>query len=866
MLLLLLLLPLAFSFWSATLVVGVTCLLAIIVTVLSVTRRRDLAGRQRVKEALLDSERRYQLLFEANPRAMWVYDCETLRFLAVNEAAVRHYGYSREEFLGMTIKDIRPPEDVAKLLENLTVIPSSLSHPTAWSHRRKDETLIDVQITSHEIVFGERRARLVLAEDVTGRRQSEEALREAKGELERRVLERTAELSRANDALVEEITERQRTEGALRESEEGYRAFVSHSSEAIWRVEFEQPLSVNLSEEEQIERFYHHAYLTECNDVMARMYGLAQSEEMIGVRFSNLLPRDKPENLAYLTKFVQSQYRSVDAESHEVDLEGSPKRFLNNMIGIVEAGRLLRVWGTQRDITERKRAEEALEQSREWLGAIFEASRDGIVVEEDEHIVYANKAFVDLYGYDHPEELIGSHTSRFQSQEDNKRMVEFGEKRLLGEPAPSAYEFEGVRRDGATIDLEASVSSFTVAGKFYIITVIRNIVERKHLEEQLRQSQKMEAVGSLAGGVAHDFNNLLTAITGYSELMLRRLKEGDPLLRNVEQIRKAADRAASLTRQLLAFSRKQVLQAKVLDLNAIVADMDKMLVRLIGEDVDLVTALNPTLGRIKADPGQIEQVVMNLAVNARDAMPQGGKLTVETDNIYLDQTYTQRHAAVTPGHYVMLAVSDTGCGMSAEVQSRIFEPFFTTKGVGKGTGLGLSTVYGIVKQSGGHLWVYTEVAHGTTFKIYLPLVEDELDAVGTKTDQAEQSAGTETVLLVEDEEIVRAMAREVLQLSGYNVLEAAHGEEALRVCAQYEGKIDLLLTDVVMPQMSGRELAERLALLRSEMSVLYMSGYTDNAIVRHGVLESKTAFLQKPFTPDAMARKIREVLDATRRN
>jgi two-component system, cell cycle sensor histidine kinase and response regulator CckA len=372
----------------------------------------------------------------------------------------------------------------------------------------------------------------------------------------------------------------------------------------------------------------------------------------------------------------------------------------------------------------------------------------------------------------------------------------------------------------------------------------------------------MEAVGKLAGGVAHDFNNLLTAISGHSELSLRRLGADDPLRRNVEVIKQASDRAASLTRQLLAFSRKQVLQPKVIDLNDVVVETNKLLRRLIGEDIDLLTVLEPSLGQIKADPGQIGQVLMNLSVNARDAMPRCGKLTIETSNIYIDEEYARRHVSVAPGWYVMLAVSDTGCGMDDATQKRIFEPFFTTKEVGKGTGLGLSTVYGIVKQSGGNVWVYSEVGRGTTFKIYLPRTDKTVENPVTNSRHDEAPAGTETVLLVEDEEIVRDMTHEILRMSGYHVLESSRGSEALAVCEQHRGPIHLMLTDVVMPQMSGRELAERLMPLRPEMRVLYMSGYTDDAIVHHGVLDEGMAFIEKPFTPNALARKVRESLDA----
>jgi PAS domain S-box-containing protein len=394
-----------------------------------------------------------------------------------------------------------------------------------------------------------------------------------------------------------------------------------------------------------------------------------------------------------------------------------------------------------------------------------------------------------------------------------------------------------------------------------IIGAMTDISEHKRLEEQLRQAQKMEAIGRLAGGVAHDFNNLLEVIIGFSILLLNRLTAEDPLRPGLEQIQKAGERAASLTRQLLAFSRKQVWTPRVIDLNESVLQLDKMLRRLIGEDIELVTAPDPTAGPVKADPSQIEQVILNLAVNARDAMPQGGKLILETRNVELDEAEAARLGGIVPGSHVMLSVTDTGCGMDAEVQAHIFEPFFTTKEPGRGTGLGLATVYGIVQQSGGQVDVESAPGRGTRFRIYLPRVEGGERSPEDEAAPARLLDGTETILLVEDEQVVRELVRYILQTHGYLVLEASSAGEALLLCERHPGPIQLLVTDVVMPWMSGREMAERLTALRPELRVLYMSGYLDDAVVRHGVSYGDTAFLQKPFTPDALARKAREVLE-----
>jgi PAS domain S-box-containing protein len=389
-----------------------------------------------------------------------------------------------------------------------------------------------------------------------------------------------------------------------------------------------------------------------------------------------------------------------------------------------------------------------------------------------------------------------------------------------------------------------------------------DVTDRKQLEEQLRQAQKMEAVGRLAGGIAHDFNNLLMVIQGYADLLLDRLPEGDGLRRNAEQIQMAGQRATALTRQLLAFSRKQMLAPKILNVHSVVSDMETILRRLIGEDVQLETSSPADLWLVKADRSQIEQVIMNLAVNARDALPQGGRLTIETANVELDSSFTYHSVVLSPGKYVMLAVTDNGCGMDAKTQAHIFEPFFTTKEKGKGTGLGLATVYGIVKQSGGYVWVYSEPGRGTSFKIYLPRIEEEAYQ-SVKERRPESKAvlrGSETVLLVEDEDGVRQLAREYLEASGYTVMEAADGRKALEMAETNAGPIHLLMTDVVMPGVSGRELAERIEKLRPGIKVLFMSGYTDQAVVHHGILENDAVLLQKPFTLATLAEKLREIL------
>ncbi len=519
---------------------------------------------------------------------------------------------------------------------------------------------------------------------------------------------------------------------------------------------------------------------------------------------------------------------------------------------------------------ERKRVEEALRESEERFRQMYDEAPVGYhELDREGRIIRVNRRELEMLGYT-DEELLGRPVWKFVVEEEMTRQVIMA--KITGDvPFHETFERTYRRKDGTT--LPVLIQDRIIRNKKGRITGIRSMIEditerrraEKALqksEEQLRQWQRVEAIGRLAGGVAHDFNNLLMTIKGCSELLLGGLDQSDPRCEEVEEIRKAAERATALTRQLLAFGRRQVLQPQVLDLNEVVANMDRMLQRLIGEDIQLLTVLDSGLWPVKVDPGQIEQVIMNLAVNARDAMPGGGKLTIETANVVLDEGYARRHVSVSPGPCVMVAVTDTGCGMDKEIQAHLFEPFFTTKKTGEGSGLGLSTVYGIVKQSGGNIWAYSELGQGTTFKIYLPRVEEAVKTYRPKTAPAVSPGGSETILLVEDEEAVRTIVSKILQNRGYTVLEAHHGNEALQICEHHEGPIHLMVTDVVMPQLSGRELAERLMLLRPEIRVLFMSGYPDNALVHHGVLGAGTAFLQKPFSLNALECKVRELLDA----
>jgi two-component system cell cycle sensor histidine kinase/response regulator CckA len=533
-----------------------------------------------------------------------------------------------------------------------------------------------------------------------------------------------------------------------------------------------------------------------------------------------------------------------------------PKGNLKRLAAVIE--RELREAAGRR---ERVRAETALRASEASYSTLVEQAPVGIYRSSPAgRFLSANTALARILGYDSPAELLALDMAHDVYADAAER------RRLLDRDSYTEREYDEVeaiwkRKDRSRVTVQLSVRAVRNAeGRVeYYEAFARDVTEQRRLEGQLLHAQKMEAVGRLAGGVAHDFNNLLTVILSYSDLLLEDLPPVAGSRDDIAEIRKAAVAATSLTRQLLAFSRQQVLEPRVLDVNEVVASTEKLLTRLLGEDVHLATVLASDLGAVKVDPGQLEQIIMNLAVNARDAMPRGGRLTLETGNVDMDESYVRGHPVAQPGRYVMLAVSDTGVGMDAKTQARIFEPFFTTKEPGKGTGLGLATVYGIVKQSGGFIWVYSEPGHGTSFKIYLPRVDEQVVAASVGPEHP--LGGSETVLVVEDVAAVRAVACEMLGRHGYRVLEAPDGETALRLVAKHQGEIHLLLTDVVMPDVSGRELADKVAAVRPGVRVLFMSGYTDDAVVRHGVLQEGIAFLQKPFTPDTLARKVREVLD-----
>ncbi|MGB7848093.1 MAG: response regulator [Candidatus Acidiferrum sp.] len=516
------------------------------------------------------------------------------------------------------------------------------------------------------------------------------------------------------------------------------------------------------------------------------------------------------------------------------------------------------------EMERRARVQQALELSQERYQLLLETAPMGIVITDDRgRVVQANAEMLRMFSYVR-RELIGQSVEmlvpeRLRSSHQTQRSDYVKEPHAR--PMGLGVELSVCRKDGTEFPVEINLGPLATEEGTLVPAVVVDITARKKMEEQLRIAQRMEAIGKLAGGVAHDFNNLLAVILGCSDLLLDALTPEHPVAKRVEMIRKAGASAADLTRQLLAFSRQQMLQPRVLDLKEIMKRAESLLRRLIGENIELTISSDSSLGCVKADPGQIEQILVNLAVNARDAMPQGGRLTIEARNSELDESYKDAHPPVIPGQYVMLAVEDTGCGMDLDTQSRIFDPFFTTKEVGKGTGLGLATVYGIVKQSGGYIWVYSELNKGTTFKVFFPCVEESADASKHVEAEAVVFRGCETILLAEDSASLRQMAREYLESIGYTVLEASSGGEALEHAKEFQGPIHLLLTDVVMPGMSGPELASELASLRPGIKVIFTSGYTDDTIARQVGFDRAVAFIHKPYRPKALARKVRETLD-----
>ncbi len=796
---------------------------------------RDITERKKAEQALIESEAKFRAVADTAASAIYIHTGD--RFLYVNRASEAISGYRRNELMRMRPYDLVHPEHRFLLREREAARQRGERIPSRFEFKilTKDGDERWLDFSAGAIRFGGVKATLATAFDITQRKRAEQM---------QSALYRIAEHANAAENLP---TFYAAVHGIVAELVYAKNFYIALYDEGV----LSWPYFVDEEDQHPPEPRPLRRGLTE--------YVLRTGQPLLA----------SPEVFAHLV--AAGEVEQIGAPC--IDWLGVPLKLGERTFGVLAAQSYtdtFRFGPNERDMLtfvaqhvaaaiEHKRDQEAIRRSEMRYRSLFERAGYGIYCATvDGHIIDANPAMLAMLGYDSLEELRTRMLSRdvYADAADRQRIL-----REFHQEGRSEHETRWKRKDGkaiivklsgrAVLDRQGELEGYEV--------IVEDITERRALEEQLRHAQKMEAVGRLAGGVAHDFNNLLTVIKGYTELMLMQVVDADPMKGQLDEVRKAADRAAALTRQLLAFSRRQVLSPKVIDLNAIVTSCGKLLRRLLGEDVQLLTILGRGVGHVKADPGQIEQVMMNLAVNARDAMPRGGELCVETANVDLDEDYRLGHVVVKPGPYVMLAVTDNGQGMTEDVRSRVFEPFFTTKE--RGTGLGLSTVYGIVKQSGGYVWVYSELGKGTTFKVYLPRVDEEPEIQAAPSIDPARYRGTDTSLVVEDEDGVRALVCRMLQRQGYNVLGTRSAGEAVLVCERHSDPIHLLVTDVVLTQLSGPELAKRVMSLRAEMRVLYMSGYTEDAIVRHGVLQAGIAFLQKPFTADALARKVREVLD-----
>ncbi len=786
-----------------------------------------------------DIERAHlEQIVENAPEAISIIGPE-VRILRINAEFTHLFGFSSEESVGKTIDAlIVPPDRYAETAWIGESVRKGNKLSLETRRRRKDGSLVDVLLSvSPVIVNGRRVATYASYRDITDQKRAEEL----------------------NSALY--------AIAARTHSAEDPQQFFAAIHNIVGQLMYARNFYIALYDPgAQLLSF---PYFVDEEDP-------APAPKRLGRGLTEYVMRTGEPLLATPAVFDelvrQGEVELIGASS--LDWLGVPLKNGNHCIGVLvvqsytqnvrfgERDREILKFVSQQLATaiEHKRYEEALRRSEARYRSLILSAAYGIYrCTVSGKFLDVNPALINMLGYRSVEELLALDPRQevfLNAQELDRLTEDYRRTKSL-----NGIEVQWKCKDGRVIIVRLSGRAVSDGdGPEEMLEIIaEDITERRQLEEQFRQAQKMEAVGRLAGGVAHDFNNLLMVINGYTEVLLEQLKQGDGLHQKVQSIQQAADRAATLTRQLLAFSRKQLLELKVVDVNSVIGDMERLLRPLIGENIELVTRLAPDAGRTRADAGQLEQVIMNLVVNAKDAMPDGGKITIQSADVTVRQNFRE-HRFIQPGRYVVISLSDTGHGMDQETQSRIFEPFFTTKEKGKGTGLGLSTVYGIVKQSGGYVFTQSDIGQGTTFHIYLPRVEESPEELSPAKSQENEKGGSETVLLVEDEDSVRELVRETLVSRGYQVLEAENGESGLRVAEACSGHIDLLITDVVMPGIGGRELAKKLLLMRPDMGVLYLSGYTEDAIVHHGALGPGRAFLQKPFSLQSLARKVREVL------
>jgi PAS domain S-box-containing protein len=778
---------------------GEPCLLSVLI---------DITAQEKEAEALKQSEEKYRMLVENSLQGLAIF--QDSHFVFCNNAFAKMSGYSVHELLNLSTQEIFtmiPVEDRTIVLDRIysRILGGVVNQ--RYEHRaiRKDGTEVWLELFSSPMEYNGKPAIQVVFMDITDRKRAEQALKESEEKL-RLITEMIDEVFWMKEMKTEKLV------------------YISPAHERIWGYPHEKIY-------QNPKAFYDHIHP---DDRMSASENLA---------------------LMWTGQPLDYEYRIVrpDGVVRQIWDRGFPVKD--------KSGRITHYVGVAQDVTSWRQAESALKESREYLNRIINCIGDPIFVKDRQHrYAMVNDAHCAFVGF-RREEIIGKTLSEFKDRALPASIWEEEEKVFqTGQQCDSEETLTDARGKTRFVMTKKALLKASSGGD-QIVGIIRDITEHKNLEAQFTQAQKMEAIGILAGGVAHDFNNLLSVIKGYTSLLIEDLGPDSQYCSDLKQIERAGEKATKLTAQLLAFGRKQMLRPEVIDLNAIVKESSKMLQRLIGEDIELNAVTPAGLGLIHADPGQIEQIIMNLAVNARDAMPDGGKLILETANVELDANYAQAHSIVAPGPYVSISISDTGTGMDEATKGRIFEPFFTTKGKGKGTGLGLCTVYGIVQQSSGHIWVYSEPGQGATFKIYFPRIEGKTSAPVYEAKLNPDCLGTETILIAEDEDAVRALAGRILRERGYTILDAPNGIEALRLAREHSGPIHLILTDVVMPGMSGKTLVNELESVRPGIKSLYMSGYTDNAIVSHGILDSNIAFLQKPFTLESLVHKVREVVD-----
>jgi two-component system cell cycle sensor histidine kinase/response regulator CckA len=795
-------------------------------------------------EELLNIRRQYlEQLFESSPDALVVADT-SFRAQCVNQEFQRMFGYSASQAMGQSLDDLILPHDRAPEAQWIDQCLRRGEQITLETQRRRhDGALLDVSISTAPLIIGSRTAAFyALYRDISGRKRAES-------------------LSSALYRIAEKAS-------AVQDLQQFFAAIHSIVDELICARNFSIAI---FDSDSQLLSFPYFVDETEsapapgqpASGLIEYMFRIGEPLLCTSQQIQQLLKRREVTGTITTTGTIPLDWLGVSLKVNGRILGALVLTNYSRNVRFRERDKEVLTLVAQQlaAAIDRKRNEQALRRSEVRYRSLVQTAVYGIYRSSLEgKFLDVNPALIGILGYNSALEVLALDPQKdvFVEPREYARLVDEFQRtgRMDG------FEARWRRKDGTTITVR--ISGRAVAGgdepSDVLEAIAEDITERRVLEDQFRQSQKMEAVGRLAGGIAHDFNNLLTVINGYTEVLLCHLNPGHPLHAKAAAIQQASDRATTLTRQLLAFSRKQLLELKVIDVNAIVSDMERLLRPLIGEDIELTTSLTPNIGCTRADAGQLEQVIMNLVVNAKDAMPSGGKICIRTTSVTLDDSYRPENTFIKHGPYVMISVSDSGQGMDRETQARIFEPFFTTKEKGKGTGLGLSTVYGIIKQSGGYVFVQSELGRGTVFTIYFPRIDEPSESHGATQVSPSAAGGSETILLVEDEDSVRQLVRETLESRGYRVLEAENGAAALALAAAHSDPIHLIITDVVMPGLSGHELVQQLIPARPTIKVLYLSGYAQEAFATPGASDAPKTFLQKPFTLQSLSRKVREIL------